>query len=96
MKRLFCWRTALTAAMIAVCSSLGICAAEEIEELAASVHQRVTDWQPTKGERLLDQIGWAGGLEEAQRLAKEYDRPLFVFTYSGSTARANAIALQRC
>ena len=34
--------------------------------------------------------------QKAQRLAKKYERPLFVFTYSGSTTRANAIALQRC
>lgn len=66
------------------------------DEFAAMVKQRVQNWQPTKDERLLDQVGWASDLVEAQRLAKKHDRPLFVFTYSGSTTRANAIALQRC
>jgi hypothetical protein len=66
------------------------------EELKAKVERRVRDWQPTKDERLLDQVGWAGGLAEARRLAKEHRRPLFVFTYDGSATRANALALQRC
>ena len=47
-------------------------------------------------ERLLDQVGWASDLMDARRLAEKHGRPLFVFTYSGSTTRANAIALQRC
>jgi hypothetical protein len=78
-----------------------LCTAAKAEDtddnaFAAVVEQRVRDWQPTKDERLLDQIGWASNLVEAKRLAKEHGRPLFVFTYSGSTVRANAIALQRC
>jgi len=66
------------------------------KEFTALVKQRVRDWQPTKDERLLDQVGWASDLMEASRLAKKHVRPQFVFTYSGSTTRANAIALQRC
>ena len=66
------------------------------EEFMAMVEQRVRDWQPTPDERLLDQVGWASDLVEAKQLAKKHGRPLFVFTYSGSTTRANAIALQRC
>ncbi|MEO8497510.1 MAG: hypothetical protein ABI614_20760 [Planctomycetota bacterium] len=66
------------------------------DDFTAMVTQRVQDWQPTKDERMLDQVGWAADLVEAQRLAKKHERPLFVFTYSGSTTRANAIALQRC
>lgn len=65
-------------------------------DVAAVIQQRVHDWQPTKDERMLDQVGWAADLMEARRLAKEHMRPLFVFTYDGSTTRANAIALQRC
>ena len=65
-------------------------------ELAAWVDQRIQDWQPVKEERRLDAIGWAPNLAEAQRLAKEQKRPVFLFTYSGSETRANAIALQRC
>lgn len=66
------------------------------EDITVLVKQRVRDWQPTKDERLLDQVGWASDLVEAKRLAKKHQQPLFVFTYSGSTTRAHAIALQRC
>jgi len=36
------------------------------EQVAPMVQQRVRDWQPTKQERLLDQVGWAGDLVEAR------------------------------
>ena len=65
-------------------------------ELVSWVDQRIQDWQPVKEERRLDAIGWAKDLAEAQQLAKEQKRPVFLFTYSGSESRANAIALQRC
>lgn len=60
------------------------------------VDQRIADWELTDEERRFDEIGWAGGLNEAERLAREWQRPLFVFTYSGSATEANAIALRRC
>lgn len=60
------------------------------------VDQRIADWELTDEERRFDEIGWAGGLNEAERLAREWRRPLFVFTYSGSATEANAIALRRC
>ena len=84
---------------IQVCVAIGLAAAAAHaadDDVAATVRQHVQDWQPTKDERLLDQVGWASDLVEAQRLAKKHNRPLFVFTYNGSTTRANAIALQRC
>lgn len=81
---------------ICMLSLLVSAAAVADDEFTALVKQRVQDWQPTKDERLLDQVGWASDLVEAQRLAKKYQRPMFVFTYNGSTTRANAIALQRC
>lgn len=68
----------------------------EDTEFSDMVKQRVQDWQPTMDERLLDKIGWASDLVKAQKLAQKHERPLFVFTYNGSTTRANAIALQRC
>ena len=83
VKVFFVWHTALT-----------VGGADD--DVAKIVQHRLRDWQPTTDERLLDQVGWAGDLVEAQRLAKKRERPLFVFTYNGSTTRANAIALQRC
>ena len=64
--------------------------------LAARVDKRIQDWQPTSAERRLDEIGWAKDLCDALRLAKEHSRPVFLFTYSGSSIRENALAQQRC
>ena len=46
------------------------------------VSRQVRDWQAIEEERLLDQVGWAGSLLEAKRLAAKHERPLFVFTYN--------------
>jgi hypothetical protein len=64
--------------------------------LVARIDQRVQDWQPTSDERRFDEVGWAPDLCQALELAKKYDRPLFVFSYSGSDIREHAICLQRC
>jgi hypothetical protein len=64
--------------------------------LAARVDKRIQAWQPTSAERRLDEIGWAKDLRDALRLAKENSRPVFLFTYSGSSIRDHAIAQQRC
>ncbi|MDA1049025.1 MAG: hypothetical protein O3C40_00895 [Planctomycetota bacterium] len=90
------WQCAFTVVIVSLSLFVPTRANAADDEFAAMVKQRVQDWQPTKDERLLDQVGWASDLVEARRLAKKHQRPLFVFTYSGSTTRANAIALQRC
>jgi hypothetical protein len=64
--------------------------------LSARIDKRVQAWQPTRQERRLDDIGWAKDLRDALRLAKQHGRPLFLFTYSGTTDREHAMALQRC
>ncbi len=89
-------RRLLATAVVAICSTIPQSSKAADDEFATKVNQRVQDWQPTSEERLLDQVGWASDLVEAQRLAKKHNRPLFVFTYSGSTTRNNAIALRRC
>ena len=58
---------------------------------ASWVDKRVEDWQPTKAERAFDEIAWAKDLREAQRLAKEHGRPIFLFTYDGAS-----LACYRC
>lgn len=58
---------------------------------AAWVDRRVDEWQPTKGERAFDEIGWAKDLGEARRLAGEHGRPIFLFTYDGAD-----LACYRC
>ena len=64
--------------------------------LIARIDKRVQAWQPTTGERRLDDIAWAKDLRDALRLAKDNGRPVFLFTYSGCAEREHAIALQRC
>jgi hypothetical protein len=64
--------------------------------LPAWIEKRVQAWQPTADERRIDQIAWAKDLRTAQKLAKENARPVFLFSYSGSDERENAMALERC
>ena len=66
------------------------------KDLPAWVQKRVQAWQPTADERRIDQIAWAKDLRDAQKLARQNHRPVFLFSYSGSAVRENAIALERC
>ena len=50
------------------------------------VERRVRDWQPTAAERVFDQVGWARDVRDALRLAREHDRPVFLFTHDGHMA----------
>ena len=50
---------------------------------AAWVKQRVEQWQPTAKERRWEQIGWAKDIRDAERLAKQNHRPVFLFTHDG-------------
>ena len=47
------------------------------------VEQRVRDLQPTPKEKRFDEIGWARDIRTAKRLAKENNRPVFLFTHDG-------------
>ena len=49
----------------------------------SSVRQRIQELQPTPGEKRFDEIGWAGGIREAERLARERHRAVFLFTHDG-------------
>jgi hypothetical protein len=49
----------------------------------AWVEKRVQEWQPTASERRFDEIGWAADIREARRLAREHNRPVFLFTHDG-------------
>jgi hypothetical protein len=62
----------------------------------APIDRHIQAWQPTRAERRLDDIGWAKDIRDALRLAREHNRPVFLFTYSGSAEREHAMALQRC
>jgi hypothetical protein len=47
------------------------------------VKKRVRDWQPTADERRFDDVGWVADIRAALKLAKEHDRPVFLFTHKG-------------
>lgn len=49
----------------------------------AWVAERVAKWQPTERERRWEQIGWAKDIRDAERLAREHNRPVFLFTHDG-------------
>jgi len=47
------------------------------------VDQRVDYWLASADERGMDQIGFAAGILEAERLSREHHRPVFLFNFSG-------------
>jgi len=48
-----------------------------------AVQQRVAALQPRAEEKRFDEIGWAKDIRDAQRLAKQHNRPVFLFTHDG-------------
>ena len=56
---------------------------QSVQELRARVDRQVADWQPTAEEKRFDQIGWCASLLEAEKLAREHQRPIFLFTHDG-------------
>jgi hypothetical protein len=53
------------------------------QKLVSWVQARVRKFEPTKADRTFDQIGWASSITEALRLAKENNKPVFLFTHDG-------------
>ncbi|MBY0525376.1 MAG: RNA polymerase sigma factor [Gemmataceae bacterium] len=60
----------------------------QVERDAAWVEGRIQAWQPTEAERRFDEIGWSTTLLAAERLAKEHNRPVFLFVHNGSVVNA--------
>jgi hypothetical protein len=52
-------------------------------DLVAWVDARVTERTPPAEERRFDEIGWAKDVRDALRLAREHNRPVFLFTHDG-------------
>ncbi len=52
-------------------------------ELVTRIEKRVHELQPTRAEKRFDEIGWARDIREAERLAKQHGRPVFLFTHDG-------------
>jgi hypothetical protein len=49
----------------------------------AWVDQRVRELQPRPEEKRFDEIGWAKDIRDAKELAKQHQRPVFLFTHDG-------------
>jgi len=71
--------------MIGALLAAGVASAAEkaVERDPAWVDLRVKEWQPTAEEKRFDEIGWAKDIREAEKLAKENNRPVFLFTHDG-------------
>jgi hypothetical protein len=52
-------------------------------DLARRIDKRVEERQPSAADRRFDEIGWAHDIRTALALAKEHDRPVFLFTHDG-------------
>jgi hypothetical protein len=53
------------------------------KDLKTLVDQRLAAWQPTAEEKRFDTIGWCTSLLDAEKLARENRRPIFLFTHDG-------------
>ena len=53
------------------------------DSLVTGVEKTVHELQPSRQERRFDEIGWASGIAAAEALAKQHNRPVFLFTYDG-------------
>jgi hypothetical protein len=49
----------------------------------AWVEKRVQELEPAARDRRIDEIGWASDIRQAERLAGEHNRPVFLFTHDG-------------
>ncbi|OAI42295.1 hypothetical protein AYO40_00185 [Planctomycetaceae bacterium SCGC AG-212-D15] len=53
------------------------------KDLVTTVDTRVKERQPAPADRAFDAIGWARTVVDAQKLATEHQRPVFLFTHDG-------------
>src|SRR5207248_11109793 len=49
----------------------------------AWVEKRAQELEPAARERRIDEIGWASDIRQAERLAAQHNRPVFLFTHDG-------------
>jgi hypothetical protein len=50
------------------------------DSLVTKVEKKVHQVEPTRDEKKFDLIGWAPDIFTAEKLAKEFRRPVFLFT----------------
>src|SRR5437870_1798157 len=58
-------------------------APDDPEAFVTKIDKQIQAWQPTKKEKRFDEIGWVKDIRTALKLAKEHERPVFLFTHDG-------------
>ncbi len=61
----------------------GDCPLEDRGTVPFFLNRRIQEIQPTAKELRFDAIGWVSGIREAERLARENGRPVFLFSNVG-------------
>ena len=69
--------------ILTACQAAGDDKATSFADLKETIDRRIADWQPTAEEKRFDQIGWCASLLEAEKLARQHQRPIFLFTHDG-------------
>ncbi len=78
-----CRSLPLILVLLAACRASAGEKSESFPDLQAAVDRRVADWQPSADEKRFDQIGWCTSLLQAEKLARQHQRPIFLFTHDG-------------
>ncbi len=68
---------------VGVMSALPASAQQPKSDLVTSTDACIAAWGPTAAERRFDEIGWSTEIRAALALAKEHQRPVFLFTHDG-------------
>ena len=55
----------------------------DAKDVPAWVDARVKERQLSEADRKFDAVGWSRTVIDAQKLAKEHNRPVFLFTHDG-------------
>jgi hypothetical protein len=84
---MFCRRQPVLA-LLAIAAACRLLLAGDKPDLADGdvkpfVDRRVEEWQPAADERRFDVIGLGTSVLEAEKLARENARPIFLFTHEG-------------
>lgn len=58
-------------------------AMDRAKEIPAWVEAKVETLKPTTKERRFDEIGWTNSIVEGERLGRQHNRPVFLFTQNG-------------
>ncbi len=57
--------------------------AQANRDVVSFTDARIAAWQPSPVERRFDEVGWSTDIRAALALAKEHQRPVFLFTHDG-------------